>query len=72
MSNVSKLFPSAPTGFEVRHEGQGWIIYLVYASGQSLEWLGAPDQSRVYQSLDDVLDFFGTAGIDKFTVRLGL
>ena len=71
MSNILGLFPT-PVGFEVRSERGGWVIYSIYSDGEAVEWLEAPEQSKVYQSLDDAVDFFGTAGINQFTVRLEL
>jgi hypothetical protein len=71
MSNVTRLFPT-PVGFEVRNERGGWVIYSIYSDGEASEWYEEPEQSKIYQSLDEVVNFFGLAGIDKFTVRLGL
>jgi hypothetical protein len=71
MSKISKLFPSVPVGFEMRNEPKGWVIHSISLSSEAVEWLCSGEEGKLYVSLSDVVDFFGTTRINQLTARLG-
>lgn len=73
MNNVINLFEEergpACIGHMVVKCAGGWMLYFVYEDGTYSEWLEGPNQSKIYQSLEDACAFLTVAGLDRFMVR---